>query len=784
MRTRTPNTLNLLEVRLIVLGNQLGLAGLETGNSVTLNHVRQLAGHHDLVPVLSLSLRGRNRCVCLSGVLLTVRGVVVLQLRSDLLGGETATGSQAAHQVPTQVSVNVQALKGQLTLEEALHIVVLLLGAGLVDERLQQLKLSIRIGLCNACQLPETVSGTVAGLLASLRSHEGMQGSGQVVDLGAQSGGVGLLTNVVQHQVNVLTRRHLSVTHGIPERTPDHAASHGRINVAQVLDSGLDGTLVQANLGVRQVLIVQQQQVGALLTESLLNHGQLAVNVQLDAVGAGQLTVHQVVETNYRTVRAQGLEALSVGLANTQRRDVARLVVLNLNGESVNTSGLKPLSAPRTHVTAGGALQLNQQVIQDGVAPAVLIEVHLQSSHEVLLANPRHHLTQHRSALRVRNAVEVHLNIGKVTDLSHNRVSRRQLILTVRPGLLRCGEGGPRLLRVAGVLRSSQGRHELSERLVQPQVVPPLHGDQVAEPHVSQLVQNGDSAALTQSLRNLGTEDVSLQVSHAASVLHRTGVKLGHEQLIVLLERVRGLELLLVELEALTGQLKHVLSIHERHEGLAGVHAQRNHATLRVGQLAGDLLVGASHNRGNVRRHARGRLEEPGLRTAATALLLLNLHLGLVRHNHPVRGNAHNKLEFSLQVGLLKDGEHAAGVRHLKLGVQVHFAIGGVHETVQTLTGVGVEHLCVNDQGVLGSKVRQLDALAVRQVGAQLFAVEVNGLDRGGDGVNEGGGTFLSVEADFNLRGEDVFVLRKIKFNTVRVHALNDGCAFGCLIAG
>ena len=483
-------------------------------------------------------------------------------------------------------------------------------------------------------------------------------------------------------------------------------------------------------------------------------------------------------------MRAQSLKALSVGLTNTQRRNVASLVVLNLNSQGVHASSLKPLSAPRTHVTAGGALQLNQQVIQNGVAPAVLIEVHLQSSHEVLLANPRDHLTQHRSALRVRNAVEVHLNIGKVTNLRHNRVSRRQLILTVRPGLLRSGEGSPRLLGVAGVLRSSQGRHELSERLVQPQVVPPLHGDQVTEPHVSQLVQNGDSAALTQSLRNLRTEDVSLQVGHAASVLHRTGIELGHEQLIVLLERVRGLELLLVELEALAGQLKHVLSVHERHEGLTGVHTQRNHATLRVGQLAGDLLVGASHNRGNVRRHARGRLEEPGLRAAATAFLVLNLHLGLVRYNHPVRGHAHDELKLSLQVGLLKDREHAAGIRHLKLRVQVHFTVGGVHETVQTLTGVGVEHLCVNDQGVLSRQVRQLDALAVSQVGAQLFAVEVNGLDRGGNRVNEGGGTFLSVEADFNLRGEDVFVLRKVKLNTVRVHALNDGCAFDCLIAG
>ena len=94
-----------------------------------------------------------------------------------------------------------------------------------------------------------------------------------------------------------------------------------------------------------------------------------------------------------------------------------------------------------------------------------------------------------------------------------------------------------------------------------------------------------------------------------------------------------------------------------------------------------------------------------------------------------MRRNTHNKLELSLQVGLLEDREHSAGIRHLKLGVQVHFAVGGIHETVQALTGVGVEHLCINDQGVLSSQVRQLDALAVSQLGAQLFTVEVNGLN-------------------------------------------------------
>ena len=301
---------------------------------------------------------------------------------------------------------------------------------------------------------------------------------------------------------------------------------------------------------------------------------------------------------------------------------------------------------------------------------------------------------------------------------------------------------------------------------------------------MGQLVQNGDGAALTQSLRNLGTEDVGLQVGHTASVLHRAGVEFGHEQLVVLLEGVGGLELLFVELEALAGQLKHVLGINEGHEGLTGVHAQRNHATLGVSQLAGDLLVGAGHDCGDVRGHARGRLEVPGVGAAATAVLRLNLHLGLVRHNHPVRGHAHLKLEGGLQIGLLEDGEHAAGVRHLKLGVQVNLAVGGVHEAVQTLTGVGVEHLGFDLQNVLGGQVRQLDALAVSQVGAELFAIEVNGLDRGGDGIDKGRGTFLSVEADFNVRGEDILIGAQVEEDMVRVNALNNGCALNRLIAG
>ena len=54
----------------------------------------------------------------------------------------------------------------------------------------------------------------------------------------------------------------------------------------------------------------------------------------------------------------------------------------------------------------------------------------------------------------------------------------------------------------------------------------------------------------------LRPEDVVLEEGDGAGVLHRAGVELGHEQLVVLAERVRAVELLLEEVEALLGDVE------------------------------------------------------------------------------------------------------------------------------------------------------------------------------------------------------------------------------------
>ena len=130
----------------------------------------------------------------------------------------------------------------------------------------------------------------------------------------------------------------------------------------------------------------------------------------------------------------------------------------------------------------------------------------------------------------------------------------------VGPGLLGRAEGRPRT-RPLGGLGLAGRRRPLGERLVEPEVVPPLHRHEVAEPHVRELVQDRQRAALDLGLGDLAAEDVDLGEGHGAGVLHRAHVVLGREDLVVLLEGVGLVELLLEEGEALLRAVEDVVGV-------------------------------------------------------------------------------------------------------------------------------------------------------------------------------------------------------------------------------
>ena len=152
-------------------------------------------------------------------------------------------------------------------------------------------------------------------------------------------------------------------------------------------------------------------------------------------------------------------------------------------------------------------------------------------------------LLDDRGPLLVRDRVEVRLRavrvgstsaaIGCVVTSWSCRYGRRAHLAV---------EDAPRVVEARG-LREAEIRGVRRERLVQPQVVPPAHRHEVAEPHVGELVEDdlGALEALAPGGR-VAEQEAVVERRPRADVLHRTGVELRHEELVVLVERVRPTE--------------------------------------------------------------------------------------------------------------------------------------------------------------------------------------------------------------------------------------------------
>ena len=63
-------------------------------------------------------------------------------------------------------------------------------------------------------------------------------------------------------------------------------------------------------------------------------------------------------------------------------------------------------------------------------------------------------------------------------------------------------------------------------------------------------------------------------------------------------------------------------------------------------------------------------------------------------------GAVNHDVERGLQVGLVEAREHPLGIGGFELGVEVHLTVDRVDEPVQSLTGVGVPAVGVDDEDV------------------------------------------------------------------------------------
>ena len=217
--------------------------------------------------------------------------------------------------------------------------------------------------------------------------------------------------------------------------------------------------------------------------------------------------------------------------------------------ERVQPGGLQPVLAPARQVATRRAPQAVQEFLQVRVAPAVPLEIVLHAALERVVADPRHQLAHHRRALVVRDPVEVLAHRNGVGNVVGDLMGGDQLVLARRDRFDAVRKVDPRV-REAGRLLHREVRHVRRERLVEPQVAPPAHRGDVAETvDVRHLVEDRLRPPLQLRLARLTAVDVRLVEGDAARILHRAHVEFGHEQLVVLVERIGQPEVLLEEIE-------------------------------------------------------------------------------------------------------------------------------------------------------------------------------------------------------------------------------------------
>ena len=307
-------------------------------------------------------------------------------------------------------------------------------------------------------------------------------------------------------------------------------------------------------------------------------------------------------------------------------------------------------------------LQRCEQVLEGRGTEGVLLEVVARAGVEVLAAHVVHQLLEHRSTLGISDAIEILARGIYIRDLGLNRVRGGQLILQVGPVLSLAGEVDPRLGVLGGVHRGIRA-HKLREGFLEPQVIPPLRRDQVTEPHVGHLVQDGVRAPGMLRAGSGGTEEVMLRKGHQAGVLHGTQVVLWHEDGIVLAPRVGIAKVAVEKVHALCGDLQDLIIQVVGHGG-AGEGAQFHaEGSIGCGPRAVLLDVRPRRKRRQIRRQQRGRRE---LRYVP-AIRLLAANLRLVAEELPAFRTGEVYLVAGLEIRLVKAGKNAACIRWLEV---------------------------------------------------------------------------------------------------------------------
>ncbi|GDY82425.1 hypothetical protein SAVCW2_16240 [Streptomyces avermitilis] len=232
--------------------------------------------------------------------------------------------------------------------------------------------------------------------------------------------------------------REMAVAYGVAQGVPDDGAGEGVGQAGQGGADGGEGFGVEADLGVGEVAVVEEEQGGA-LAEGLWFGGVLG-DVEFEAAAQGEagLVVEvAVVEADGDAVRAAAVALDGQGAGAVGGRGDVR-------GQGVDAGRAQPGVGPGVDVAFGGGGEGVDEVGEGGVAELVAGEVGVDAGEEVLLAQPGDELAQGGGALGVGDAVEVEEGGGGVVDgFRGDGVGGGALVGVVAPGFAGDAEVGP-----------------------------------------------------------------------------------------------------------------------------------------------------------------------------------------------------------------------------------------------------------------------------------------------------------------------------------------------------
>ncbi len=273
------------------------------------------------------------------------------------------------------------------------------------------------------------------------------------------------------------------------ERGPDLLSKERVREIRQPLEREGQRPLIESDERVVVVaqVRVDEERCGA---ADRLGHGQPcaadADRERLDIQGRPRHGLSD--QAKRRGVRTQGRVLRRRFLPDLHVDDVS-LRFRPAHPDRVQRRCLQPQPRPLLEGFAGRLAERREEVSQARVAPGVSVEVALQPDAEGVVTQRRHELFDDGGALLVGDGVEVAYCLVGVLHAGGDGVRRHELVLPMGsrahvavedlPGI---GEPGRSGQAAVGEVRR--------ERLVEPQVVPPAHGHQVAEPHVGELVKD------------------------------------------------------------------------------------------------------------------------------------------------------------------------------------------------------------------------------------------------------------------------------------------------------